>query len=218
MIEFRTTMDRVISFQSVIESVKRDYLKNKKEIEDKTEDLETLNTLIVNTQAGYSYLETLINEESTKFINRLQDLISYGISTIFYDKEYSCDISLENNQAVIYIIEKIEQEDGSVLTVKSDIKKNGMGIRTVVGCILQFFFILHYDAYPVLFVDEGFSAVSNNRMPYFMSFLLEFCNTNGLRVLLVTHDPRIVEYATQVYEVKDHKTRVVDSTKVFIGG
>ncbi len=217
MIEFRSALDRVISFQSVIESVKRDYLKNKKDIEDKTKDLETLNELIVNTQAGYSYLETLINEESTKFISKIQDLISYGISTIFYDKDYSCEISLENNQAVIWIIEKRE-ENGQIVTIKSDIKKNGMGIRTVVGCILQFFFILHYEAYPVLFVDEGFSAISNNRMPYFMSFLLEFCKTNGLKVLLVTHDPRIVEYATQVYEVKDHKTTLLDVSTVSIGG
>lgn len=68
---------------------------------------------------------------------------------------------------------------------------------------MQIFFIVHYELEPILFVDEGFSQVSSQYLPNLFSIIQEVTKKNGLKLLLVTHDTRILKYADRRYEIQN---------------
>ena len=99
------------------------------------------------------------------------------------------------------------QEDG--VEIKTDIKDNGFGIKTIIGFILQVYFILYHKLSPIIFIDEGFSAISNQYIPYLRSLLNSLKEEYGFIFVLVAHDPRFIDIADQTYEVKNGEVRLV---------
>lgn len=212
MIDFRPVFNRAIAHKSKLDNYRKDYADNLGKIDKLAGELGYLNALYKDTEYAYTYLEKLINLESNKFIRKIQDLITFALKIIFYDCDYSCDIRVtDKNNATIHLV--YEDEDGNV--VDPNIKSCGMGIRTVVGVVLQTFFIMHYGAEPIIFVDEGFSAISSSYMPYFMAFLDELVEQKDLKLLLVTHDSRLEAYAKKIYKIdKGRSILVKDTTAV----
>lgn len=201
--------NKAISHKAKLENMEKDYVDNQFKIQRYEKDLNTLNSIYVTSEAGYDYLEALIKEESTRFIKRLNEILDYGVKTIFYDMNYSVDVRVEENCASIHLV--YEDDDGNKLS--PDIKYCGGGIRTVIGALLQLFFIFHYKTEKILIVDEGFSQVSSLYIPYFIALLKEMSDKNGLKILLITHDVRLMSYGDKVYEIRDGKSYLSKSRK-----
>lgn len=199
--------NKALAHKSVLDNTKIDYNDNLLKIQKLEDELKLVNYLYKNTELAYAYLEKMINFESEKFIKRIQDLITFGLKTIYYDRGYSCDIRVnDKNNATIHLV-YTDPESG--LTLSPDIKNVGGGVRTVIGFILQVYFIIHYKAEPVIFVDEGFSEVDSNYMPYLMGFISELANSKSFKLLLVTHDERITPYADRVYRVESGRAILI---------
>jgi DNA repair exonuclease SbcCD ATPase subunit len=207
-VEFSKVLEKVISHKSMLENTLKDYDDNTAKIDRYKLDLNVINEQYRLTELGYEYLERLIHVESTKFIKRLQDLITYGLKAIFYDRpDYACDIRVnDNSTATIHLI---QEDDESGLIIDPEVRNCGGGIRTVVGIIIQIFFIFHYNAEHIIFVDEGFSQVSSKYIPYLMAFLEELAEKKDLIVVLITHDDRLVPYAKRVYEITNHNSELI---------
>ena len=89
------------------------------------------------------------------------------------------------------------------------IKDNGFGIKTIIGFILQVYFILYHKLSPIIFIDEGFSNLSLQYIPYLRSLLTSLKEEYGFIFVLVSHDPRLIDIADQTYEVKNGEVRLV---------
>ncbi len=155
------------------------------------------------------YMKEIIDKLSRSHIDHLEELLNTAVSTIFFDKRYSIEFELSeyrnSNSLNIYLIE--EQEDGS--KIKTDIKDNGFGIKTIVGFILQIYFILYQGLSPILFADEAFSALSDQYIPYLRSLLTSLSERYGFIFVLVAHDPRFIDIADKTYEVRNGEVRLV---------
>jgi DNA repair exonuclease SbcCD ATPase subunit len=216
-LEFSKTFNQAIAHKAKLDNMKKDYDDNLVKIGRYHTNLNALNNMFIVTCTAHDYLETLVKEESTKFVRRLRDILDYGVKTIFYDEEYSIDVRTEEDSATIHLVTK--DDCGNVIS--PDIKVCGGGIRTVVGIMLQLFFIFHYKAEHVIFIDEGFTQVSSQYIPYLMGLLQELSEKNGLKLLLVSHDVRVMGYADKVYEIVEGKAYLrkgKDSKVSVVGG
>lgn len=197
-----------ISHKATLDTFRRDVKDNTIQIAEKSKRLEELNELTRVTDWSCNYLDTLIKEESGKFIKRLNELLDYAIKTIFDDCDYSVEIRVsDNSRATIHLV----YDDAEGNHLEPDIQQCGGGIRSAIGSILQVFFILHYRTEKILLVDEGFSQISSRYLDNFFGFLEELATKNGLKVLLITHDERFLSYANACYEVKNGKATLVES-------
>lgn len=209
MNDFTFIVNSAIAHKARLDTARQDFDDNLLKIDINEKELLLVNDLYKNTKLAFAYLDKLINEESVKFIKKLQELITYGLRIIFYDCEYSCDIRVsDKDKATIHLV--YVDDEGN--TVSPDIKNCGGGVRTVVGVILQTYFLMHYNAEPILFVDEGFSAVSSSYIPYFMAFLEEMAVKKHLKILLITHDTRLESYGTKVYRITKGVSKLVSNT------
>lgn len=188
MIEFTDILNKAISHKAAIDTSKRDIQDNKVLIEKEQDKLHSLTRSLEVTKFSYAYLDTLVKEESGKFIKNLTDILNYGVKTIFYDCDYSVEIRVsDNNKATIHLV--YEDENGN--KVSPDVQNCGGGIRSSIGILLQIYFLYLYKAEPILFLDESLSQISSLYLPRVMSLIDELAEKNDLKVLLVTHDVRI---------------------------
>ena len=199
--EFTAVFNKALKHKARVENTQKDFDDNIVRMGGYKSELNLLNGLYKNTSLAHDYLEALIKEESTKFIKRLRDVLDYGVKTIFYDEEYSIDIRTENDNTSIHLITK--DVDGN--QISPDIKVCGGGIRCCVGVLCQLFVLFHYRSAPILFVDEGFTQLSSQYIPYLMGLLQELSEKNGLKILLISHDPRLISHADKVYSIEDGK-------------
>lgn len=202
--DFSQILNRAISHKSVVDNTRIDYRDNELKIKELKKQVETLSQLQKDSEVAYNYLEKLINLKSEKFIRRIEGLITYGLKSIFFDEDYSCEIRIDKNSAASIHLVTTDDEGNKITPNIRDAV--GGGVRTVIGLLIQFFTIFHTGAEPILFVDEGFSEVSDLYIPRLMAFIKEMADKKDMKVVLITHDDRLKTYADAVYKVEDGVT------------
>ena len=158
-------------------------------------------------ESAISYMKEIIDLLSRTHIDHLEKLLNSAVSTIFFDKNYSIRFEVSeyrnSNCLSINLIETLD--DGTEIV--TDIKDNGFGIKTIVGFILQIYFILYHKLSPILFIDEGFSALSDQYIPYLRSLLNSLKEEYNFIFVLIAHDLRFIQIADLRYEVKDGEVK-----------
>ena len=177
------------------------------------EDIKRKMDEAIHKQAIYedaiSYMKEIIDTLSRSHIDHLENLLNSAISTIFFDKDYRVEFEVSeyrnSNCLNIFLVET--KEDGT--EIKSDIKDNGFGVKTIIGFILQVYFILYHNQNHILFIDEGFSALSDQYIPYLRSLITSLKEEYGFIFVLIAHDPRFIEIADRTYQVKEGEVKLV---------
>lgn len=210
MIEnYNALYNKAIQIKSKYETIKAQLNNREIEKEQLTDNMKNLLHKQMIYEDAISYMKELIDALSRTHINHLEKLLNSAVTTIFFDRKYRIQFEVSeyrnSNCLSIYLIET--QEDG--LEIKTDIKDNGFGIKTIIGFILQVYFILYHKLSPIMFIDEGFSAISNQYIPYLRSLLNSLKEEYGFIFVLVAHDPRFIDIADQTYEVKNGEVRLV---------
>ena len=210
MIEnYNALYNKAIQIKSKYETIEAQLNNREIEKEQLTDNMKNLLHKQMIYEDAISYMKELIDAISRTHINHLEKLLNSAVTTIFFDRKYRIQFEVSeyrnSNCLSIYLIET--QEDG--LEIKTDIKDNGFGIKTIIGFILQVYFILYHKLSPIIFIDEGFSAISNQYIPYLRSLLNSLKEEYGFIFVLVAHDPRFIDIADQTYEVKNGEVRLV---------
>lgn len=210
MIEnYNALYNKAIQIKSKYETIEAQLNNREIEKEQLTDNMKNLLHKQMIYEDAISYMKELIDALSRTHINHLEKLLNSAVTTIFFDRKYRIQFEVSeyrnSNCLSIYLIET--QEDG--LEIKTDIKDNGFGIKTIIGFILQVYFILYHKLSPIIFIDEGFSAISNQYIPYLRSLLNSLKEEYGFIFVLVAHDPRFIDIADQTYEVKNGEVRLV---------
>ena len=175
---------------------KLQYEEMKKKLEDEQK------SLLVQGNA-INVLKEIVDKMSQQHIERIVDLVTYALNTIFYDKNYSVEVILGDKRnsktAEFQLVERTETE-----VIRSSFNDGiGGGIVAIVGCILQVYYIGMLNLAPIIFIDEGFSQVSSQYIESLLQFIEELANMKKFIFVLVTHDTRLMYRAVQTYEVEN---------------
>lgn len=208
MIEnYNSLYHKAIQLKSKYETLENQYQQTLQEKVDLTNQMkDKLNKQMIYEDA-ISYMKEIIDVLSRSHIDHLESLLNSAVSTIFYDKNYRVEFEISeyrnSNCLNIYLIETLI--DGT--EIKTDIKDNGFGIKTIIGFVLQIYFILYHNLAHILFMDEAFSALSSQYLPYLRSLLTSLKEEYDFIFVLIAHDERLIEIADNTYEVKDGEVK-----------
>lgn len=210
MIEnYNALYNKAIQIKSKYETIEAQLNNREIEKEQLTDNMKNLLHKQMIYEDAISYMKELIDALSRTHINHLEKLLNSAVTTIFFDRKYRIQFEVSeyrnSNCLSIYLIET--QEDG--LEIKTDIKDNGFGIKTIIGFILQVYFILYHKLSPIIFIDEGFSNLSLQYIPYLRSLLTSLKEEYGFIFVLVSHDLRLIDIADLKYEVRNGEVRLI---------
>ena len=186
-------INRYRNFQNLVEDLQTSNINMENLKVEKQNDLK----IVQESSVYYKKSQDILYEKS---IGGLRDLINSALSFIFYDKHYEISIDLDDKRGARTL-------SFSILDLDNDTNvslKNGCGngVRSVVSAILNIFAILNKDS-RVLILDEKYSFISTDYINPFFTFLHKLCIEKGLRVIMVTHDLRFLNFADKTYQVTD---------------
>lgn len=170
-----------------------DIERREKEVEQYAERLKFLKC----TKDLYLNAVDLMYQES---IGVLQETLNSAMQYVMKDKDYSVKLELEDKRGAKTLnLALIDNEKGFEVDLKDGV---GQGVRTIISFVLKAYYLVN-DNSKVLMLDEKYSALSAQYIPYFMEFLKKFTEERDFIIVMITHDNRFVNYGDKVYIVAD---------------
>lgn len=148
------------------------------------------------------YYTKAVDKLYEESIGSLKETLNSALQYIMYDKDYECNIELENSRGNktldIFLIDKsnggseeIDLKDGT-----------GQGVRAIISFVLKVYYLINKDS-KLLFLDEKYSAISEHYVERFFEFMKALAKEKGIIVVMITHDNRFSVYADNTYTVND---------------
>jgi DNA repair ATPase RecN len=151
---------------------------------------------------------TLIDREVVDNAKTVESLLTEGLQAIFDDLDLSVrsEIDIQRGKVAVDLITVQKQEDGTT-TEGSSTDAYGGSVTTVQSVLLRIVVLNRRGLRPLLLLDESLAAVSEHYVPRVGQFLSTLADRMGLDVLAVSHNPALVEAATNAYRInkKDGK-------------
>ena len=197
--------NKAITTKSNIEMLEHQYKESLNEIKLTGDELKELIKKEKNYEYAVDLMKKIIEGMSKSQISHLENLINSALETIFFDRQYSVELvitELRNTNNLQIILNEV-LDDGSVIKTKLD--DNGFGVKSVIGFILQVYFILYHHEYPILFLDEAFTQLSKQYLPYLKSLISDLADKYGFIFVLITHDTDIMSLSDRTYLVNQGK-------------
>ena len=174
-----------------------DIERREKEVEQYAKRLKFLKC----TKELYLNAVDLMYQES---IGVLQETLNSAMQYVMKDKDYSVKLELEDKRGAKTLnLALIDNEKGFEVDLKDGV---GQGVRTIISFVLKAYYLVN-DNSKVLMLDEKYSALSAQYIPYFMEFLKKFTEERDFIIVMITHDNRFVNYGDKVYIVADGVVR-----------
>lgn len=205
------------AFESEITSLLIKYRGIQSSIDNTQKSIDELSLKIEDLQYEQSVLkmckpiiDDLINKFSDSLLKKLESLLTVGLKQIFFDRNYSIKIRVIEKRNV-KCVELLLDDDGNLIPVKDS--SIAGGILVVIATIIQVFYVINLpNVSNALFLDEQFSQLSKAYIPRFMEFLHGLCDDTGLSIVLITHDPKFMEYSDRTYFAEHGKFTLKDSS------
>lgn len=197
-IRFKTLLEKDESLTSDLEELK---IKS-----------ENLVKSITTQQQAIEVFQILMDKISYQHIERIKSILNYALQSIFKDEDYKISIRVIDKRNLktseLFLIQTIEGEEREIPLNDSV----GGGIISVIGFILQVYFITQFQQSPVIFLDEAFSQVSSKYIPPLIEFIKELAKEKGFIVILISHSDQIISEADRIYKIHKGKVKLLDET------
>lgn len=168
--------------------------------------------LLENTREVFKVLENKLSEANIKHV---EALCNQALQTVFDTDTVKYQIKIEtlvqrnNNQVQFYLFEK-DLTTGE--EVKTRIEDNGFGIQSLIGLVLQIYFILIHNQQHILFLDESLTAISVDKLPKLKVFLNEVSNKLDFKFVLIAHVESLFTLADYRYNVVNGNIKEIEVT------
>lgn len=177
--------------------VQRDIDYKQKKVKEFESDIEILSAKKLRIGAAKEFNKKAIDILYESSIKELEELIDEVINTIFYDRELKIIMELTDSRSKSLVWRIYDLRKDVELSVKTG---TGRGIRTVLSFIIQAYYVMSLGS-KFLFIDEGYSFISEAYIGRFFEYVRLLCKEKGLHLVMISHDERFAGYADKHYGV-----------------
>lgn len=147
-------------------------------------------------------IRTLIDNEVTEGVQAVEKLQTEALQAVFPDQTNSvrAEIDIKRGKVNVDLVTTRTYDNGMVVEGKAD-EAFGGALATVQSVLLRITVILKRGLRPVLILDEALPAIEGDYVLLMARFLSLLCKRVGMDILLVTHDPLLVDAADKAYKI-----------------
>jgi len=162
-------------------------------------DLENEGELLALVQGIF---RTLIDKEVTAGVEAVEKLMTEGLRTVFYDQKLSVEseVAISRGKVSVDLIVVHERQDGTIIKgVPND--AFGGAVATVMSVLLRIIVMKRRGLRPLLLLDETLPAFDGSYVQNMGEFLQLICERLDIDILLVTHNPALVDASNRAYRI-----------------
>lgn len=168
-------------------------------------DLEEEAVILKKTE---KVIKHLVDKLAKKDLSKMDQLITYGLNTVFPGRDIKFETELVEHGNKIKINLKTVY-NGSV--VDSD---NRSSITVVESFLLRILCITKLKKAPLLLMDETFAAVGSEYIDNLSKLISDLSKKLKIDILLVTHNPAFQSFSDRSFKLVSNEKEVkIESTK-----
>lgn len=195
-LSYDTLISRMDFLDGIYQSKKSQIEKTEKEVKS----LETEANILEKTE---KIIKHLIDIFAEKDMSKMDKLVTYGLNTIFPDRdikfksrliEYGSKMRISLN--TLYKDQEVDPSDKGSITV-------------IESFLLRVLCLMKLKRAPFLYMDEPFGAVDSGYVERVSPLIAEITNKLNMDILLVTHNPIFMEDAKKCYRIKIVKEKPI---------
>lgn len=153
-------------------------------------------------------LKHLVEKLAKKDLNKMDQLVTYGLNTVFPGRDIKFETELVEHGNKIKINLKTLY-NGSL--VEPD---NKSSISVVESFLLRILCIAKLKKAPLLLMDETFAAVGSEYIENISKLISELAKKLKIDILLVTHNPSFQAYSGKSFQLVSDENQVrIESAK-----
>ena len=189
----RSRLDRVVG--------RRDEVKSR--VADTQKVIRTLENEEHLCQLVAELFRQMIDAEVNAGVQAVETLLTEGLSAVFSDQQISVrsEVGVSRGKVSVELITTQKQADGTI-SEGSTIDAFGGAVTTVQSVLLRLIVVMRRGLRPILLLDESLPAFDANYVDAMGKFLRLLCERMGVDILLVTHNPALVEASHKAYRIK----------------
>lgn len=195
---FDSVMSRMNFLKGVYENKKSQEKKLTEEVAELTEEKEVLDK-------SEKVLKHLADKLVEKDLAKMDALITYGLKTVYADRDIRFKSEIINRGKKIWI-------DLKTIYNGSTLDKDSMSsVHVVESFLLRLMCIIKLKRSKVLLLDETFAALDPGYIENLSQLIVELCKKLGMDIFLVTHNNGFDEFVKHSYKIsnKNDKTELV---------
>lgn len=151
-------------------------------------------------------LHALIDGEITEGVKAIESLQSEGVRAVFNDQDITvrADVEVSRGKVNVSLVTSQRKENGDLI---EGMALDGFGgaVSTVQSILLRLAILFRRGLRPVLFLDETLPAFDDRYVHNMAAFLKTLCKRMGVDILLVTHNPTLVDAGDRAYRIRRDK-------------
>ncbi len=163
-------------------------------------DLHREDTLLMQVSEIF---RRMVDTELTDSVNLTQQLLTEGLQQVFPDQMLSVRsaVDIQRGKVSVEFMVAHQHPDGTVTEGLAD-QAFGGAVTTVLSVLLRVILIARRQLRGILLMDETLPAVENRYLPNLVEFLKVLGDRMGVDMLVVTHNPQLVNQAPRAYRIK----------------
>jgi hypothetical protein len=181
----------------------------------KTEQRDSISKAVVDLEEDGSVLQKtekvlkhLVEKLAKKDLSKMDDLVTYGLNTVFPGRDIKFMTQLVERGSKIKI-NLSTFYNGSLVDAE-----NKSSISVVESFLLRILCISKLKKAPLLLMDETFAAVGSEYIENISKLISELADKLGIDILLVTHNPAFQAYSGRSFKlVSDENEVKIEGTK-----
>lgn len=152
-------------------------------------------------------LKHLIDKLAREDLSKMDKLVTYGLKTVFPDRNIEFRSSLEERGKKIYVNLQTIYDDN---VIDPDSRSS---INVIESFLLRILCLIKLKKARFLMLDETFAAVDSGYIDNVSQLISEMASKLGMDILLVTHNPAVAEYVNHSYRLV-HRNNLVEIEKI----
>jgi len=147
-------------------------------------------------------LRRLIDQEVNIGVQAVEKLQTEGLQTVFDDQDLKvrAQVCVERGKVSVDLVTQQKLPSGDDIEGLSNDAFGG-AVSTVQSVLLRVIIMLRRGLRPLLLLDETLPAFDANYVVNMGRFLSALCARLDMDILLVTHNPALVEAADKAYRI-----------------
>ena len=149
-----------------------------------------------------TFLQQLIDQEVTLGVQAVECLQTEGLQTVFGDQDLRVKavVEIQRGKVSVDLLTVQTYKDGHEIEGAPGDAFGG-AVATDQSNLLRVIILLRRGLRPILLLDETLPAFDANYVTNAGRFLSAVCKRLGMDILLVTHNPALVEAADHAYRL-----------------
>lgn len=184
-----------------------------------TKQINTLTTQIANdkhhqellTQAQ-TIFKQLQDSLTHKQIEHITTLCNDALKSVFNDDQFNYHLEIETSLTNQRPQAKFILTTTNLYTKETTqtlLQNNGFGIQSLIGFILQVYYVINTNQEHLLFLDESLTAISKDHLPKLKEFIKQISDKFKFTFVLIVHDKELLELADHTFIVNDGQIQEV---------